>query len=99
ESFWQQHVLQADKHTLALFWSPLQAESIKLITQLESQINDYPRWQLVPVDTYKNHRLAHRYQVTRLPTLIRLQQGEETGRLVEPDSAQLLQLFKESSHD
>lgn len=99
EVFWTQHILQSEKCSLVLFWSPLQPESIALMTELESRVLDYAHWQLVPIDTYKNQRLANRYHICQLPTLVCLQRGKKTRRLEHPSESELSELFEESLND
>ena len=36
EEYWQEHVLHAGKPVLAMFWSPLQKESVALMAKLLS---------------------------------------------------------------
>ncbi|CAM6196163.1 FAD-dependent oxidoreductase [Escherichia fergusonii] len=84
EAFWQQHVLNSEFKNMVLFWSPVQPESVELLTQLEQQIAHYEDWRFVPVDSYKNQRLAKRYGITELPTLLCLEHGGEMCRMTKP---------------
>ena len=96
EDFWTHHILQSEKCSLVLFWSPLQPESVALMTELESRTHDDSHWQLVPIDTYKNQRLANRYHVCQLPTLVCLERGKETRRFEHPNESELSELLEES---
>lgn len=95
EAFWQQHVLGSTLKTLVLFWSPTVPLSVQLMTQIEREIPHRPGWRFVPVDSYKSQRLAVRYGVTVLPTLLCLQGGEEIRRLVQPDERLTDDIFAE----
>lgn len=95
EEYWQEHVLHAGKPVLAMFWSPLQQESVALMAKLDKTCEEH-NYKLVPVDTYKNRRLADRYQVKTLPTVIRLSGGKETLRLENPADQDFPRLFQES---
>lgn len=57
---------------------------MELLTQLEQQIAHYEDWRFVPVDSYKNQRLAKRYGITELPTLLCLEHGGEMCRMTKP---------------
>lgn len=95
EAFWQQHVLDNEAKTLVLFWSPTAPQSVQLMTQLEHEASTHPDWRFVPVDSYKNQRLAVRYGVTELPTLLCLQDGAEVRRLRQPDESLTEAIFAE----
>lgn len=95
EAFWQQHVLDSLLKTLVLFWSPTVPQSVQLMTEIEREIPHRPGWRFVPVDSYKSQRLAVRYGVTALPTLLCLQGGEEIRRLVQPDERLTDDIFAE----
>lgn len=94
EEYWQEHVLHTGKPVLAMFWSPLQKESVALMAKLEKACEEH-HTKLVPVDTYKNRRLADRYQARTLPTVIRLSGGKETLRLENPADQDFPHLFQE----
>lgn len=96
ETFWQQHVLSSPFKILVLFWSPTVPQSVQMMMQLEHDIDNHPDWRLVPVDSYKNQRLAMRYGVTELPTLLCLHQGEEfRRRIAQPDELLTTAIFAE----
>ena len=69
-------VLEIDQPTLMLFWNPMQEESIKLLSRLEKEIcEDGQKVALVKVDTSRTQRVAQRYQVTQVPQVLLLKQG------------------------
>ncbi|MFP2428896.1 thioredoxin-disulfide reductase [Enterobacter ludwigii] len=82
--FWQKQMLASDFH-LVLFWSPTDRQSVVLKSALEQKISRDVRHSLMTVDIYKNQRIAHRFHVDELPTLLCLQYGKECYRLVKPD--------------
>lgn len=92
EEYWHEHVLGAEKPVLAMFWSPLQAESVALMPKLEKFATDNG-FKCVAIDSYKNKRLADRYQVKSLPTVVRLNKGKEVCRLEQPTETDLTKLM------
>ncbi|EGI25780.1 thioredoxin-disulfide reductase [Escherichia coli TA206] len=86
EAFWQQNVLGSPFKNMVLFWSPVEPESVLLMTRLEQEMSQRTGWRLVPVDSYKNQRMAQRYGVNELPTLLCLEHGTEQWRLEHPDA-------------
>ena len=93
EEYWHEHVLGADKPVLAVFWSPLQADSVALMPKIEKFAAENG-CKVVPVDSYKNRRLADRYQAKVLPTVVRLDKGNETYRLENPTENDFNALLK-----
>ncbi len=93
EEFWHEHVLGADKPVLAVFWSPLQGDSIALMPKIDKFAVDNG-FKVVPVDSYKNRRLADRYQVKVLPSVVLLDKGKETCRLENPTENDFNDLLK-----
>lgn len=80
EAFREQ-VLEADKPVLLLFWAPQVEESISAIGALEAAVADNENVQIAKMDTYRNRKIAGRYQVKACPTLLLFRNGEEAGRL------------------
>lgn len=95
EAFWRQHVLGSALKTLVLFWSPTVPQSVQLMMRLERDIASNPGWHFIPVDSYKNQRLAVRYGVAELPTLLYLHRGKEIRRLVNPGEGLTDTIFTE----
>lgn len=93
EEFWHEHVLGSEKPVLAVFWSPLQKESVALMPVAEKFAKENG-FKLVPVDSYKNRRLADRYNVSALPTIVRLDKGSESMRMESPSENDLTKLLK-----
>lgn len=92
EEYWQTHVMGSEKPVLAMFWSPLQQESLELMPKLEAFAEENG-FKVVPVDCSRNKRLADRYHATTLPTVVRLDKGVEGMRIVTP-TEDVLQKFK-----
>ncbi len=92
EEYWQEHVLGADKPVLAVFWSPLQAESTALMPEIEAFAQGHD-FKIVPVDVSRNKRLAERYQIKELPTIVGLTKGKENIRLTKPQKSNFEELL------
>lgn len=92
EEYWQEHVLGADKSVLAVFWSPLHAQSTELMPEIEAFAQEH-HLKVVPVDVNRNKRLAERYQVAELPTIVGLAQGREKARLIKPQKSEFKELL------
>ncbi|MFO7895418.1 MAG: thioredoxin-disulfide reductase [Candidatus Cloacimonadales bacterium] len=87
EENWRQNVLHESRPVLVAFWSPIQAESLELITKLEAMEN--ADFKLVKVDAYKNPLWAERYQVAEIPAIIRFDAGKLTQRYKTIDEIDL----------
>lgn len=94
EAFREQ-VLEAEKPVLLLFWAPQVEASIAAIGVVEEAVAGRGDVQVAKMDTYRNRKIASRYQVTESPTLLLFRNGAEAGRLIGAFSAeQVLGLLK-----
>lgn len=94
EAFREQ-VLEAEKPVLLLFWAPQVEASIAAIGVVEEAVAGRDDVQVAKMDTYRNRKIASRYQVTESPTLLLFRNGAEAGRLIGAFSAeQVLGLLK-----
>ena len=87
EENWRKNVLHEAQPVLVAFWSPVQSESLDLITKLETLDNS--NFKLVKVDAYKNPLLAERYQVKEIPAIIRFDAGKLSRRYNSIDEIDL----------
>ncbi|ADL13756.1 thioredoxin-disulfide reductase [Acetohalobium arabaticum] len=90
EEYWQENVLEADEDVLVAFWSPTNEESMDMTNKLENMDLDA---KLVKIDTYKNMRISNRYEVTEIPTLLKLQDGEVVEKLIQPTVDELEEII------
>ncbi|MBM7625155.1 FAD-dependent oxidoreductase, partial [Sporohalobacter salinus] len=90
EEYWQENVLEAQKDVLVAFWSPTNEESIEMTNKLENIDLDA---KLVKIDTYKNTRISNRYDITEIPTLIKLQDGKVVDKIVKPIESEIKELI------
>jgi thioredoxin reductase (NADPH) len=77
EETWQHNVLKAEKPVAVVFWSPINKDSMELLTKLEAAENE--SYKLVKIDAYKDSMLAERYDVKELPAVLKF----ESGKLVK----------------
>ena len=89
EEYWKENVLEADKDVLVAFWSPTNESSLEMTNKLENFDLDAKGIKLVKIDTYKNTRISNRYDVTEVPTLIKLEDGEVTEKLAQPSEDEI----------
>lgn len=81
ESFTEQ-VLKADKPVLVAFWAPQVEESIAIIAELEKiadKLGDAVK--LVKIDTYRNERVAKRYQIEKMPSVLFFSRGKAAAKI------------------
>lgn len=82
EEYFQNEVLAAKVPVVAVFWSPTVPASLELLGQLEALADEQAgKFKLVKIDTYKNQRVAARYQVSQCPTVLVFQGGQVTASL------------------
>ncbi len=86
-------VLDADKPALVIFWSPTVESTFETINMLENSVQG-KEIKLVKIDTYKNRLIADRYQIKKIPTLLRFVKGEVVGRTEEVTRENTLNLIK-----
>ena len=77
EETFREQVLKADKPVMVAFWAPQVEESIAAIGELEriaDKLGDSVK--LVKMDTYRNQRVASRYGIKEIPSLLLFNKGE-----------------------
>ncbi|MGM0369495.1 MAG: thioredoxin-disulfide reductase [Bacillota bacterium] len=92
EEYWKENVLEADQDVLVAFWSPTIEESMEMTNKLENMDLDSKDIKLVKIDSYKNTRITDRYDVTEVPSLLKLQDGEVVDKLVQPNEEEIEEL-------
>ena len=87
KSIWQKEtfrdqVLKADKPVMVAFWAPQVEESIAAIAELEKiadKLGDSEK--LVKMETYRNQRVASRYGIEEIPSLLLFNKGEAVVKI------------------
>ncbi|ADL13761.1 thioredoxin-disulfide reductase [Acetohalobium arabaticum] len=92
EEYWQKNVVEAEEDVLVAFWSPTNDESMEMTNKLENMDLEAQGAKLVKIDTYKNTRISNRYDVTEVPTLLKLQDGEVTDKIAQPTESEIEEL-------
>ncbi|MDD2497714.1 MAG: thioredoxin-disulfide reductase [Desulfitobacteriaceae bacterium] len=90
EEGFKERVLNAKEPVMVTFWSPQNESSILAISQLEQVVDEYGgAVKLVKIDTYRNQRVAKRYGVKTIPSVMFFHGGEildlVTGNLTEEE--------------
>ncbi len=95
EEHWRENVLDTDKQVVVAFWSPTHDESLEVLQQLEElDIKDDEEKKLVKIDTYRNDLITNRYNVQEIPTIITIEDEEETGRKIAPSKKELKEMLQ-----
>ena len=84
EEYWQENVIHSDKPVFVSFWSPTHEESINKIGEIEDMGLEGKGYKMVKIDTYKNKLITDRYEVEEIPTILKIEDGEVTDRIVSP---------------
>ncbi len=84
EEYWQENVLEAEEDVVVAFWSPTNEDSMEVTNELESINLEDKGVKLVKIDTYKNMRISNRYDITEVPSLLKISDGEVVDRLEAP---------------
>jgi|SRR5690554_576377 len=89
EENFQTEVLQKEK-VAVMFWTPMEQACLDQVPLVE-EMAAAGKLDLVKIDTYRNQRIARRYNIEQLPTLLFLEDGAETGRETGPLTREKLQ--------
>lgn len=76
EENWNKKVRDSADPVLVAFWSPIDSNSMQAISDLEKIHAKQTSTKLVKIDAYKNQRLASKYGITNIPTILRIEKGE-----------------------
>ncbi|MGI6684156.1 MAG: thioredoxin-disulfide reductase [Bacillota bacterium] len=90
EEGFRERVLSVKEPVLVAFWAPQIEASIEAVSKLEKLVaGTNGRVKLVKIDTYRNQRVAKRYDVTEIPSVVIFKEGKAvekiTGSLSEND--------------
>ncbi|WP_148138046.1 thioredoxin-disulfide reductase [Candidatus Formimonas warabiya] len=82
EEGFKDQVLHAQEPVLVAFWAPQIEESIAAVSKLEKAVSELAgKVKLVKIDTYRNQRVAKRYGVTEIPTVVFFKNGEKVDAI------------------
>ncbi|GAB6137198.1 thioredoxin-disulfide reductase [Halanaerobaculum tunisiense] len=93
EEYWQENVLGAKEDVLVAFWSPTNEASLEMTGKLENIDLEAEGVKLVKIDTYKNTRISNRYDVTEVPTLLKIQDGEVVAKIAQPTETEIEEII------
>ena len=90
EEHWRDNVLDTDNQVVVVFWSPTHDESLKTLQQLENLgVEEDEDKKLVKIDTYRNDLITSRYGIEDIPTILTVEDSEETARAIKPGADEL----------
>jgi thioredoxin reductase (NADPH) len=99
EEGFKKSALEADGLVMVAFWAPQDEASIEAISMLDRIAGQYDNVHLVKMDTYRNQRVARRYGVKEIPTVLFFKNGAEIARIAgqrnRDDVIDLINLFRE----
>lgn len=82
EENFRRQVSERPKAAAVLFWSPFVEQSLAAVTIAEQfAAANAAKLDLVMIDTYRNQRIARRYQVQSVPALLLFEGGQVIGRI------------------
>jgi thioredoxin reductase (NADPH) len=82
EEGFRERVLDVKEPVMVAFWAPQSEESIAVISRLEKVAEETNgAVKLVKIDTYRNQRVAKRYGVETIPSVVFFKAGEAAAKL------------------
>ncbi|MGI6630279.1 MAG: thioredoxin-disulfide reductase [Bacillota bacterium] len=85
EEGFKERVLTSQEPVLVAFWAPQVEASIEAVSLLEKKVAEAEgKVKLVKIDTYRNQRVAKRYGITEIPSVVVFKQGEAMGKFIGP---------------
>jgi thioredoxin reductase (NADPH) len=82
EDNFRKEVLERAQAVAVMFWSPFHQASLELVPLVEEFASAHSgKIDLVKIDTYRNQRIARRFQVQEIPTVLIFAGGEVKGRV------------------
>ncbi|MBI9031425.1 thioredoxin-disulfide reductase [bacterium] len=78
EENWNKKVKNSIDPVLVAFWSPIDSNSMEAMSELEKMHSAQTSTKLVKIDAYINQRIASKYGVSNIPTILRIENGEIT---------------------
>ncbi len=93
EEYWQNHVVNSDKPAFVAFWSVTDQESMDLVSELEAMELEDKGYKFLKIDTYKNRLISDRYDIEEIPTVLKLESGKVSSKLVNPDKKEIVEII------
>lgn len=92
EETFHEAVLAELRPVCVVFWSPFVEASLKTVTDAESVLHDLgDKIKIVKLDTYRNQRVAKRYGVTKIPSVLFFKGGKALTLLSENVTAEMIE--------
>lgn len=82
EENFKSEVLDKAKAIAVMFWSPFHQGSLEMVPLVEKFASRHSeKLDMVKIDTYRNQRIARRYDVKEMPSVLLFKGGEVVGRV------------------
>jgi thioredoxin reductase (NADPH) len=82
EEAFKEQVLKAEQPVIVAFWAPQVEESIAAIAELEKTADKLgDSVKLVKMDTYRNERVAKRYEIDKIPSVLLFNKGKAAVKI------------------
>lgn len=95
EELFRKEILEQEKPVLLVLWSPLLEASIPVVKAVEGVQERFgDKIKVTKIDTYRNQRVAGRYQVREIPTVLVMKGGEVMARVEEFDEEVIAKTVK-----
>ncbi len=92
EETFKEQVLEQSVPVLVAFWAPQVETSLTVVSQLEKMVEELDREvKLVKIDRYRNERVAKRYGVEEIPSLLFFKEGKVAAVLADDFSKETVE--------
>ncbi len=82
EENFKNEVLDKTRAVAVMFWSPFHQASLEMVPLVEEFAGQHSeKLDMVKIDTYRNQRIARRYDVQEMPSVLLFKGGEVVGRV------------------
>lgn len=86
EEGFKSSVLEEERPVAVAFWSPMVQKALEMMPMIEATVEGFDgKVKLAKMDTYRNQRVAKRYNVSQNPTIVFFNKGEVVATLVEDE--------------
>ena len=64
-----------------------------LVSELEAMELEDKGYKFLKIDTYKNRLISDRYDIEEIPTVLKLESGKVSSKLVNPDKKEIVEII------
>lgn len=92
-------VQKDEKPIIVLFYAEWSIASQEIEKDFSKWANLYPKYQFVKIDVNKNKRLAKKYKVAGVPTIVLVSEGELVDVFMGPQIKETFEYFLKNEID